>query len=428
MKYKTLGLLTILISCTLVHTPILKAQDPFDLKPLDPEIFVQTEQYLQQHRQQGKPWQTILEGVEFNNQSEIKIADEANVFTMLVRTGPSTAVLEYYTLDGELKWEKPLNFSPGQPYKISHELGYTGKRVLVSYVNYEDKIIKEVWDENGNPVGSVEQLGSINMAPSGNFYYPFGEGLYVHARFRIYDVNLNLITEEELRFLDTSDQDEYRNIYEYRVIDSDKLILMVYKSKKDGGGLVSKRLYIYDLLNRRLEFTKDLIKQDGQIYTLHLDESGLAFKDDKLVMGGFLDRNVIFLEIDLRRNQEKIHDQFRSYGQIRLSDDGKKLFEFGSREIEVYDLSRQTIERKVPLEKRISLILSMKTSDDSLWVTSIMYPEKTQKLTTFSLTQGRQMEETAGWFDQKLKKGILPVRTTSGGNTVQLIKLEQLNR
>lgn len=394
-----------------------------DLQPLPAEIFTRTEQFLQRYIQQGKQPQTLLESVEFNNQSEIKIADEADVFTMLVRTGPSTATLKYYTLDGELKWERRIDFPPVQLNRISHELSNTGHRVLVKFDGY----IKTLFDENANETGTIDDYIMLEMAPSGNFYYPVGEGLYVHSRFRIYDANLQLITKEKLGFLETVDRDKFDYQYEYRVIDADKLILMVSKFNKDGE-LTAKILYVYDLQNQRLEFTKNLIESNGQIYKFNIGKDDITIRDEIIVMAGFLAHNVIFLEIDLGQGQERIHDQFSSYRQIVLSDDTKKLFEFGFKNIQIYKLDQQTIEKTLPLQKRIPLILSMKTSEDSLWVTSIMYPEKTQRLTTFSLPQGRQLEEMVGWFNKKMNLGVLPIRSNISGNIIKLIKLEQLNQ
>lgn len=410
-------------------TSTVWAQQPsIDLKlqPLSQEIFAQTEQFLQQYKQQGKQARTILESVEFNQESEIKIAEEADVFTMLVRTGPSSAILKYYTLNGELKWERPIDFSPQQPYRISHQLSNTGHRVLVKFEGY----FKTLLDENGNEAGTIDDYIMLEMAPSGNFYYPLGEGIYVHSRFRIYDANLQLITEDELGFWDTSDKKEYEYRYAYRIIKDDKLLLQLSRSKKDS--LILKKLYIYDLKNRNLLFSKDLIIENSQIYNFNLGDSKFDIKNDKVVMAGFLGREVVLLDIDLPQKQGKVHRNFSVFGVIGLSKDAKELFvySFGktTKEIKVYNLFSQEVQQWIPIENQISGIMNFKLAGDSLQILSIIYPAKIQQISTFSLTQKKQIGKMVGWFDKNLKVGLLPGHVPSSTKKIKLIKLEPLNR
>ena len=398
------------------------------LQPLDQVIFNQTEDFLKNYKKSERSFKIIVEEIEFNKGSDIKIAEKGNVFSLLQRTGSNSATLKYYDLNGKLFWEKQINILQAEPNKILQQVSNTGKRILISYTEYGSEIVVGLRDEEGNQLYNDGNLVNLRMTPSGNFFYPIGEGIYTHGDFRIYDTDLNLITENDLDFIDISDENDFRYIYKYRITKFDKLFLIVSKLKKnDKSVLSSKNLYIYNLINKNLDYATNLIGKNGEIIDLNIDNSSLAIQNNKVVMGGFLENQVSFLEIDLRQKKESLHNQFNRYQQIELSKEGDNLYLFQSNNIVVYNLSRQNVENKIKIKNRISQIDELEINGDTLKIKSKYYPENINKLTFYSLNNGNIIIETFGWFYKNLKTGIMPVRSMNNKSNINLIKIEKIN-
>ena len=82
------------------------------LAPIDESILTNNQKYLDTLRaHKGSQTEILLKDVEITQRTDIKIADDADAIAVLNPVDPYTATLSRFTSNGNLAWERRINFS-----------------------------------------------------------------------------------------------------------------------------------------------------------------------------------------------------------------------------------------------------------------------------------------------------------------------------